>query len=47
MDILALLLGLLLGLVVGAVGAGFAVAKLLRDRAANSAPAAPAVDPAV
>lgn len=47
MDILALLLGLLLGLVVGAVGAGFAVAKLLRDRAANAAPATPAVDPAV
>ncbi|GIT80608.1 hypothetical protein LLS1_22770 [Leifsonia sp. LS1] len=47
MDFLALLIGLLLGLVVGAAGAGFAVAKLLRDRAASAAPTAPVVDPAV
>ncbi|MEV8212331.1 DNA recombination protein RmuC [Leifsonia sp. NPDC077715] len=46
MDILALLLGLLVGLVVGAVGAGFAVVKLMRDRAAAGQPGA-AVDPAV
>ncbi|MGH1549008.1 DNA recombination protein RmuC [Leifsonia poae] len=46
MDILALLLGLLIGLVVGAIGAGFAVAKLVRERAASGHSDA-GVDPAV
>jgi DNA recombination protein RmuC len=47
MDILALLLGLLVGLVVGAAVAGFAVAKLLHDRAAATEPAVPVADPAL
>ncbi|MGN7798325.1 DNA recombination protein RmuC [Leifsonia sp. 22587] len=46
MDILALLFGLLIGLIAGAVGAGFAVAKLMRTRSATE-PATPLVDPAV
>ncbi|MFP3465855.1 DNA recombination protein RmuC [Leifsonia sp. SIMBA_070] len=46
MDILALLLGLLIGLVAGAVGAGIAVMRLIRTRAAAE-PATPVIDPAV
>ncbi|WP_285116150.1 DNA recombination protein RmuC [Leifsonia sp. fls2-241-R2A-40a] len=46
MDILALLFGLLIGLLVGAIGAGFAVVKLVRSRT-SAEPAAPVIDPAV
>ncbi|MBW8873158.1 MAG: DNA recombination protein RmuC [Leifsonia sp.] len=46
MDILALLLGLLIGLLAGAIGAGFAVAKLVRSRAAAE-PTIAVVDPAL